>query len=118
MALLDRFKNKNTGKKEVEKTAKVAETAWKFLVSPHVTEKAAGLEEKNKYVFRVSDRANKTEIKKAVRQVYGVNVEDVKIINVHPKKRRVGKRGEGWRKGYKKAIIRIEEGQKIEILPR
>jgi len=41
----------------------------------------------------------------------------VKIINLPPKKRRLGKI-RGWRKGYKKAIVRIKEGQKIEVLPR
>jgi len=42
---------------------------------------------------------------------------DVKIINVPAKRRRLG-RISGWRKGYKKAIVRLKEGQKIEVLPR
>jgi large subunit ribosomal protein L23 len=52
-----------------------------------------------------------------VEGIYGVKVTDVKIINVPRKKRRV--RGQiGWKKGYKKAIVQVKEGQKIEILPR
>jgi len=44
-------------------------------------------------------------------------VMDVKIINVPAKERRLG-RISGWKKGFKKAIIKIKEGQKIEVLPR
>jgi large subunit ribosomal protein L23 len=138
MAILDIFKKKpaaakvKTGKekepkqKEVEKkpaavkkavTAKKGQ-AWRVLAFPHVTEKATDLEKDNKYVFRVFDKANKTEIKKAIESLYGVDVEDVAVINIPRKKRRSGRQREGWRKGYKKAIVRIQKGQKIEIMPR
>ncbi|OGZ26705.1 MAG: 50S ribosomal protein L23 [Candidatus Nealsonbacteria bacterium RIFOXYB1_FULL_40_15] len=89
-----------------------------MLSSPHVTEKATGLSEKNKYVFKVFKPATKPEIAKAVGSLYKVEVIDVKIINIPKKKRRSGRRLEGWRKGYKKAIVRIKEGQSIEVLPR
>lgn len=108
-------KPKAISKKTENKTAGLA---WSVLISPHVTEKAASFEEENKYVFRVSKETNKIEIRKAVQDLYKVDVEDVKVVNIHPKKRRVGKKGEGVRKGYKKAIVRIKKGQKIEILPR
>ena len=91
--------------------------AWKSLKSPHITEKATGLTAKNQYVFKVFPRANKVMIKKAVEDVFGVDVETVKIINIPRKKRRLG-RISGWRKGYKKAIVKIAKGQKIELLPR
>lgn len=87
------------------------------LVSPHVTEKAAILGEKNKYVFKVAKDSNKTEIKRAVEKNYGVSVISVKIINAPGKERRVG-RHIGWKKGHKKAIIRIKGGQTIEVAPR
>ncbi len=87
------------------------------LVSPHVTEKATLLGANNQYVFRVDRGANKPEIKKAVESVYNVNVEDVKIINVRPKQRRLG-RIKGWKKGYKKSIVTLRKGQEIELLPR
>jgi large subunit ribosomal protein L23 len=91
--------------------------AWKILESPHITEKATSLVSKNQYVFKVWPNSNKTEIKKAIENIYGVDVVDVKIINIPKKKRRLG-RTAGFRKGYKKAIVKIKEGQKIEVLPR
>jgi len=96
---------------------KIPETAYKILKTPHVAEKATDLVKKNQYVFKVYPKANKIEIKRAIEELYGVNVVSVKIINIPPKRRRLGK-VKGWRAGYKKAIVRIKEGQKIEVLPR
>ena len=89
----------------------------KILIAPHITEKATNLAEKNRYVFRVWQKANKNEIKKAIEDLYKVNVIDVKIINVPPKERRLG-RISGWKKGFKKAIVKIKGGQKIEVMPK
>jgi len=91
--------------------------AYRILKMPHVTEKATDLTEKNQYIFRVWPGANKNEIKKAIESLYGVEVVSVKIIKVPAKKRKLG-RIEGFRKSYKKAIVKIKEGQKIEVLPR
>ena len=91
--------------------------ADKILISPQITEKATDLAQKNQYVFKVFPKVNKTEIKKAIEDLYKVEVSDVKIINVPKKRRRSGKIS-GWKKGYKKAIVKIKEGQKIEVLPR
>jgi len=91
--------------------------AYRVLETPHVTEKATALTEEDKYVFKVLPRTNKIEIKKAVEDLYGVDVINVRIINVPKRRRRLGKQ-KGWRKGYKKAIVKIKKGQKIEILPR
>ncbi|OGZ67700.1 MAG: 50S ribosomal protein L23 [Candidatus Staskawiczbacteria bacterium RIFCSPHIGHO2_02_FULL_34_9] len=82
---------------------------------PHVSEKGTMLSENNQYVFKVSPRSNKQEIKKSVEGIYGVNVLSVNIIKIPPKKRRLGKT-EGFRKKYQKAVVTIKEGQKIEIL--
>jgi len=90
---------------------------YQILKAPHITEKTTNLAEKNQYVFKVWGKANKNEIKKAIENLYKVKVMDVKIINVPAKRRRLG-RISGWRKGYKKAIVRLKEGQKIEVLPR
>ena len=87
------------------------------LESVHVTEKATDLTKGNQYVFKVFPDSSKQEIKKAVEEVYGVDVLQVRTIRVSRKQRRLG-RTVGWRKGYKKAIITLKEGQKIEILPR
>ena len=90
---------------------------WRVLKAPHISEKAGDLVDKNQYVFEVWPETNKTEIKKAVEGVYGVDVIKVKIIKVPRKKRRLG-RISGFKQGYKKAIVKIKKGQKIEILPR
>ncbi len=101
-----------------KKVKKVPGLAYKVLASPHVTEKATNLSEVNQYVFKVLPGSNKIEIKKAIESLYGAEVEKVRIINVHKKKRRIGRTREGWKKGYKKAIVEIKKGQKIEIMPR
>jgi large subunit ribosomal protein L23 len=101
---------------KVRKEKKI-DTAYKILKTPHVSEKATDLLESNQYIFRVFEGANKIEIKRAVEDLYGVKVINVKIINVPEKSRRMGKTT-GVRKGYKKAIVRVISGQKIEVLPR
>lgn len=94
---------------------KVSDLANRVLRFTHVSEKATDLVGKSQYVFRVFPRANKTEIKKAIEELYGVNVVSVNIVKVHRKRRRLG-RILGWRKEYKKAIVKIKKGEKIEVL--
>jgi large subunit ribosomal protein L23 len=89
--------------------------SYEAIREPHISEKASYLAEKNQYIFEVSPNYNKHEIKKSVEGIYGVNVLSVNIIKIPAKKRRVG-RTEGFRKAYKKAVIKIKNGQKIEIL--
>ncbi|MEF8847099.1 MAG: 50S ribosomal protein L23 [Candidatus Paceibacterota bacterium] len=91
--------------------------AEEILIEPHITEKATELAQKNQYVFKVNPKANKTEVKKAVEQTYDVDVKKVRAMNAPRKKRRKG-RIEGYKKGFKKAIVKIREDQKIEIMPR
>ena len=66
-------------------------------------------------MFEVSPNYNKNEVKNAVEGIYNVDVLSVNIIKIPAKKRRLG-RTEGFRKAYKKAVVKIKEGQKIEIL--
>lgn len=140
MALLDFLKKKEDAKKSEKKPAKVSvapKTEKKDVVKntpavakakagkggfsydavkdPHISEKATYLTEKNQYTFKVSPSFNKTEIQKAVSGIYGVDVLSVNIIKIPAKKRRLG-RTQGWRKSYKKAVVTIKEGQKIEII--
>ena len=118
-------KKKEPEKKETKQTKKEQKVslekkgglAWRILKEPHITEKATFLAQENQYVFRVFPDANKTEIKKAIEELYGVEVERVRIVNIPKKRRRLG-RIEGWRKGYKKAMVKLKPGQKIEIIPR
>ena len=90
---------------------------YKILKEPHISEKATVLTDQNKYVFKIMPRANKVETKKAVENLYGVRVKGVNIVNVH-RKRKVLRGVEGFKTGYKKAIVTLEEGEKIEIVPR
>ena len=96
---------------------KISGISYRVLKSVHISEKATDLVAKNQYTFNVWPRTNKIEIKKAVEDLYGVDVLDVKIIKVPQKKKRLGKIT-GWKKGYKKAIVKVKKGQKIEVLPR
>lgn len=101
---------------ETEKK-KILGLGWRALKAPHVTEKSTDLAKENQYVFKVWPRTNKIEIKRAIEEIYGVKVLSVKTIKVPRKKRKLGKIS-GWRKGYKKAIVKIKKGQEIEVLPR
>ena len=111
-----KVKKEQTGSFKKEKKNSKTE-AYQILKSAHITEKAGDLEKKNQYIFKVFPRANKTEIKKAVESIYGVDVESIKIINTFEKKRRLGKI-KGISPGYKKTIVKIKKGQKIEAFQR
>lgn len=80
-----------------------------ILVAPVVSEKSYGLLDEGKYTFEVDPRANKTEIKIAVEQVFGVKVDSVNTINRKGKTRRT-KFGLGKRKDTKRAIVTLREG--------
>jgi large subunit ribosomal protein L23 len=79
------------------------------LVAPVVSEKSYSLLDEGKYTFVVDPRANKTEIKIAVEQVFGVKVASVNTINRKGKVRRT-KFGFGHRKDTKRAIVTVSEG--------
>lgn len=85
-----------------------------ILTKPHISEKASLLAESGFYVFKVENGANKTEVKKEIEEIYKVNVLSVRMSRVPSKKRRVG-RIEGVRSGYKKAIVKIKPGERIDI---
>jgi large subunit ribosomal protein L23 len=113
-------KKKTTKKeKKSEKTEKIdnkkdTKEAYKYLIRPLISEKVAMQGALNQYGFEISKRANKVEIKKAIKALYGVDVEKVNIVNVRGKKTRYGRK-EGSRKNWKKAIVFVKEGQKIEL---
>ena len=85
-----------------------------IIIAPVVTEKSALLNEKNEYAFFVDVKANKTEIKDAIEKLFNVKVKEIRTINVHPRKRRVG-RYTGKTKTYKKAIVTLKDGYSIEL---
>lgn len=94
--------------------AKHADIAYKVLVEPWVTEKTHAAMANNKYTFKVVKSATKSQVKKAIEGLYKVNVEKVAVVNVLPKKRAYG-RHEGTISGFKKAILTLKAGDKIEF---
>jgi large subunit ribosomal protein L23 len=85
------------------------------LIQPHVSEKAATVTEKaNQYVFRVRDDASKAEVKSAVELMFEVKVEGVNLLN-RPGKTRRFKNMPGKRNGFKKAYVRLADGQSIDF---
>jgi len=138
MGILDKFKKEKTKEEEkkveekkvekkpdivpVKKEEKVAKTgksalAYQVLKKPHITEKATYLAGKDQYVFEIYPKANKVQVKKAIEDLYGVNVISVNIVKIPPKRKRLGK-SKGFTAGLKKAIIKVKKGQKIEVMPR
>jgi large subunit ribosomal protein L23 len=84
------------------------------LIAPVVSEKSYGLLDDNKYTFVVHPDANKTEIKIAVEQIFGVKVTAVNTMNRKGKARRT-RNGMGKRKDTKRAIVSVAAGQSIDI---
>ena len=86
-----------------------------IIKAPIITEKTAGLaQDENTITFSVDVKANKTQIKQAVEALFDVEVQKVNVINVKPKKKRVG-RYEGKTNRMKKAIVKLKEGSSIEL---
>ena len=87
---------------------------YDILVRPLITEKTMKLVEEGKYTFEVKQGSNKVEVKKAVEELFKVEVTAVNMVNTLRKKRRVGKY-EGLRPAVQKAIVTLAEGQKLDV---
>ena len=86
-----------------------------IIIAPVITEKSQMLASNGKtYVFKVDSRANKTQIKLAIEDLFGVKVKSVNTLNTKAKDKRVG-RYTGKTKTYKKAIVTLVDGQAIEM---
>ena len=85
-----------------------------ILLAPVISEKSYGLLDENKYTFLVRPDANKTQIKIAVEQVFGVTVTGVNTINRQGKRRRT-RVGFGKRPDTKRAVVSVKDGQRIDI---
>ena len=86
-----------------------------IIIAPVITEKSQMLASNGKtYVFKVDARANKTQIKLAIEELFGVKVKSVNTLNTKAKAKRVG-RYAGKTKTYKKAIVTLVDGQAIEM---
>ncbi|OQX91580.1 MAG: 50S ribosomal protein L23 [candidate division Zixibacteria bacterium 4484_95] len=80
-----------------------------------ISEKGSILKDKaNRYLFKVHPRANKIEIGKAIESAFNVKVLDVKTMNMKGKAKKLG-RFEGQRSSWKKAVVKLKEGDSIEI---
>tara|TARA_Y100000817_G_scaffold224317_1_gene177323 strand:- start:4 stop:297 length:294 start_codon:yes stop_codon:yes gene_type:complete len=84
------------------------------IIQPIITEKATGLSEQNKVLFKVRNDASKKSIKKNIEKIFKVNVLKVNTITKKSKKKIV--RGKiGVKKGYKKALVTLKKGQSIDL---
>lgn len=90
---------------------------YQVLKRPVVTEKSLyqGDMYERQYVFEVDRRANKQQVKAAVEQIFNVDVLKVRIINVKPKSGRWGRRVVVRKPGWKKAIVTLAAGQRIQV---
>jgi large subunit ribosomal protein L23 len=89
---------------------------YKVLLAPRVTEKTSLVgDESNQYVFQVASDATKAEIRAAVEQLFEVNVESVRTVNVKGKSKSFKLRP-GKRNDWKKAYVRVQEGQTLDFL--
>ncbi|OPX35773.1 50S ribosomal protein L23 [candidate division KSB1 bacterium 4484_188] len=90
------------------------------VIQPVLTEKALRLKEsQNQYMFKVAPNANKIEIKRAVEKRFSVKVTDVRTLNVKPKPRQRFTRGgrvTGFTSRWKKAVVTLAEGEKLDFL--
>jgi large subunit ribosomal protein L23 len=105
----EKLKKEIKSRKVVKKEENIAH---KILLENLISEKATMLAAQNKYVFKVKKDAGKFQIKEAIEGYYGVQVVSVNTIKISPKKRIHG-RTIGWKKGFKKAIVTLREGDTI-----
>lgn len=87
---------------------------YQVLRRPVITEKNTDLMNRNKYVFETEKKANKAQIKAAVEKAFGVTVVSVNVVTVPSKPKGFG-RLKGRRPAWKKAIVTVKPGDKIEI---
>lgn len=86
-----------------------------FIIKrPHITEKSTDLSNIGKYVFMVEPSATKNEVKKAIKKIYNVDVVKIQTIT-RPSKMKRFRNKKGIEPGYKKAVVGLKKGQKIEI---
>lgn len=88
--------------------------AYQAVLGPHMTEKASLLGGLNKYVFKVSWGSNKLAIRDAIEKLYKVKVRKVAVQSMPAKERKLG-RQVGYRPGFKKAVVTLAEGYKIDV---
>jgi large subunit ribosomal protein L23 len=88
--------------------------ARQVIIRPVISEKSYALLAANKYTFRVTDKANKTQVRQAVEEIFGVRVRGVSTVNVKPKPKRRGYTS-GKRRQWKKAVVTLHPEDSIEL---
>jgi len=89
---------------------------WQILKRPIISEKSTDNVALGRYTFEVDRKADKGEIKKVVEAQFQVKVLGVKTVNIKPKSRWSGQaRKKAFRKAYKKAVVQLAQGQKIDL---
>lgn len=90
---------------------------YKVIDTVRISEKATLLQEmNNEYVFKVDRNANKLEIKRAIEQLFGKKVEAVRTMNCTGKKKRERRSDAGRTAHWKKAIVRLKEGETLDLV--
>ena len=90
-------------------------SAQAVLLRPVISEKSVMETERNNYTFAFARDANKFQIKAAVEEQFKVDVLGVRVLTVQPKQKRRGRRQLGTVPGWRKAVVTIADGQKIEF---
>ena len=86
-------------------------SAYDVIIKPVISERSMDLAQQKKYTFKVAKDANKTQVKLAVDEIFGVEVKKVNIMNIDGKVKRMG-RNVGKTSSYKKAIVTLTDGSK------
>ncbi|TAL39234.1 MAG: 50S ribosomal protein L23 [Spirochaetes bacterium] len=84
------------------------------IVKPVLSEKSTEFASQGKYVFRVAMKANKPLIRKAIKELFNVTAKKINIVNVRGKKKRV-RAQYGFTSSWKKAVVTVKAGEKIEL---
>src|SRR3989344_2759111 len=108
---------KRTTKGASAMKAEHAHGAYNVIVRPHISEKSVSHNNEGKYVFEIYPGINKKEVAKAIESVYKVKVESVNRIKM-PRKLKRHMRHKNLKFRYGKAVVTLEKGQEIEVLPQ
>jgi large subunit ribosomal protein L23 len=87
---------------------------YQVLLRPILTEKTDYQRDANQYVFEVNRKANKLEIKEAVERIFDVEVKSVNTMVMKPKKRRMGRKSVVTRSAWKRAVVTLAPGERIQ----
>jgi len=87
-------------------------TAYDIILRPIITEQSMEHLDIKKYVFEVASDANKVEIRKAIEEIFAVQVDKVTTMSIKGKKKRVGRYPEGYRRDWKKAVVKLTASSK------